>query len=129
MPSDLHIWIDSMGGKKKGRVAGLGSLGRSMKPFSSGASQLETISEEVEERLRSEVHSFNTSLQAQLEKERQEKEEMRKELSDTRNTLNLLMEKLGFKASSSHSQPVVHDENDSSDEEDDEESASEDSNS
>ena len=54
---------------------------------------------------------------------------MRKELSDTRNTLNLLMEKLGFKASSSHSQSIPHDENDSSDGEEDEESASEDSNS
>ena len=53
---------------------------------------------------------------------------MRDELSDTRNILNLLMEKLAYKASSSHSQSTPHDENDSSEEEEDEENTSEDSN-
>ena len=30
MPSDLCIYIQSVGGKKKGRIAGIGSLGKAM---------------------------------------------------------------------------------------------------
>ncbi|KAL3502498.1 hypothetical protein ACH5RR_036947, partial [Cinchona calisaya] len=102
LPSDLDIWCDAVGGKKKGRVSGLGSLGRTMKGYSSRPSHPYDLPEDVDERIRSTVHSLSAELQAQLERERLEKEEMKKEqaslqaqLSETRNQLHTLMERLG----------------------------------
>ncbi|MED6120193.1 hypothetical protein PIB30_018785 [Stylosanthes scabra] len=99
-----------MGGKKKGRVTRLGSFGSSIKTtFTSNAQGME---EGLESIVRSQVN-----LQSQLEKERNEKEEMRKELDDTKSKLNLLIKKLGMTHSSSHLQQGERAESETSDSE------------
>ncbi|KAL3510429.1 hypothetical protein ACH5RR_029830, partial [Cinchona calisaya] len=125
LPSDLDIWYDAVGGKKKGRVSGLGSLGRTMKGYSSRPSHPYDLPEDVDERIRSTVHSLSAELQAQLERERLEKEEMKKEqaslqaqLSETRNQLHTLMERLGVLPGSSRHQrspPLDADDEDDAD--------------
>ncbi|KAL3537529.1 hypothetical protein ACH5RR_000895, partial [Cinchona calisaya] len=126
LPSDLDIWYDAVGGKKKGRVSGLGSLGRTMKGYSSRPSHPYDLPEDVDERIRSTVHSLSAELQAQLERERLEKEEMKKQqaslqaqLSETRNQLHTLMERLGVLPGSSRhrrSRPLDADDEDGSSE-------------
>ncbi|KAL3522439.1 hypothetical protein ACH5RR_015273 [Cinchona calisaya] len=94
-----------------------------MKGSSSIPSHPYSLPEDVDERIRSTVHSLSTELQAQLERERLEKEEMKKEqaslqaqLSETRSQLNILMERLGVLPGSSRRQhslpPDADDEND-----------------
>ena len=105
-PSDWDIWIDSVG-KKKGRVFGLGSVGRMF--ISTSSQQLHF--EEVDA-LRSQIQALNESLQRQeeekvkmkreLQKQRKDKIEMRKELTKTKNQVITLMQHLGYLASSSH---------------------------
>ncbi|KAL3522401.1 hypothetical protein ACH5RR_015235 [Cinchona calisaya] len=75
-------------------------------------------------RIRSTVHSLSDELQAQLERERLEKEEMKKEqaslqaqLFETRNQLHTLMERLGVLPGSSRhqrSRPLDADDEDGS---------------
>ncbi|MED6188157.1 hypothetical protein PIB30_083322, partial [Stylosanthes scabra] len=114
IPSDLQIWVDAMGGKKKGRVAGLGSFRSSIKTtFTSNAQCIGTMSEEgLESIVRSQAN-----LQNQLEKEGNKKEEIRKDLDETKSKLNMLIEKLGMTHSSSHLQQGRSDESESSDSE------------
>ncbi|XP_027932879.1 uncharacterized protein LOC114188505 [Vigna unguiculata] len=121
-PSDWDIWIDSVG-KKKGRVFGLGSVGRMF--ISTSSQQLHF--EEVDT-LRSQIQALNESLQRQeeekvemkreLQKQRKDKIEMRKELTETKNQVIALMQHLGYVASSSHqslSSPHTNEDEDDND--------------
>ncbi|KAK2406686.1 hypothetical protein QL285_042388 [Trifolium repens] len=92
IPSDLDIWVDSVG-KKKGRIFGLGSVSKTL----ATSVKLSANSEDVNV-LRSQIHTLNESLQ----KQEQEKLEMKQELSETRKQVVALMQHLGFAGSSSH---------------------------
>lgn len=91
MPSDLDIWVDSIG-QKKGRVFGLGSVNKTLVP----SVRLPGNSGDVNG-LRSQIHALNES----LHKQEQEKLEMKQELTETRKQLVALMQHLGFAGSSS----------------------------
>ncbi|OIS95700.1 hypothetical protein A4A49_52416 [Nicotiana attenuata] len=67
----MDIWVQSVGGKKKGRVAGLGSLGRSVKALKHSTS---TLPGEIDEMIKSQVHASNANLYAQLQEERRKKQ-------------------------------------------------------
>jgi len=108
MPSDLDIWVDSVG-KKKGRVFGLGSVNKTFITID----KLPGNSEDVNA-LRSQIHALNESLQ----KQEQEKLEMKQELTETRKQVVALMQHLGFAASSSRP-PQDSNEFDSDDDDDD----------
>ncbi|KAH0720471.1 hypothetical protein KY285_005282 [Solanum tuberosum] len=73
----MNIWVESVGGKKKGRVKGLGSLGRSVKASSKQSTS--ALSREIYEMIKSRVNASNVDLNAQLQKERHKNERMRKE--------------------------------------------------
>ncbi|KAM3360792.1 hypothetical protein P3S68_015646 [Capsicum galapagoense] len=75
--SEMDIWVQSVGGKKKGRVKGLGSLGRSVKATNSSTS---TLPIEIDEMIKSQVDASNADLYAQLKDERKKNKRMRKEL-------------------------------------------------
>ncbi|XP_009771648.1 uncharacterized protein [Nicotiana sylvestris] len=90
--SEMDIWVQSVGGMKKGRVAGLGSLGRSVKPLKHSTS---TLSGEIDEIIKSQVHASNADLYAQLQEERRKNKKMRKEL-------DLLKKYVNFNTSSSN---------------------------
>ncbi|XP_059283080.1 uncharacterized protein LOC132036702 isoform X2 [Lycium ferocissimum] len=75
--SEMDIWVQAVGGKKKGRVAGLGSLGRSVKANKQSTSAL---TGEIDEMIKSQVHASNADLYAQLQEERRKNKRMRKEL-------------------------------------------------
>ncbi|KAK2406684.1 hypothetical protein QL285_042387 [Trifolium repens] len=107
MPSELDIWVDSVG-VKKGRVFGLGSATKKLVT----SVKLSANSEDVNG-LRSQIHALNESLQ----KQEQEKLEMKLELSETRKQVAALMQHLGFAASSSrpHSSPQDSNEIDNGD--------------
>ncbi|KAK2353408.1 hypothetical protein QL285_091031 [Trifolium repens] len=92
MPPDLDIWVDSVG-KKKGRIFGLGSVSKTL----ATSVKLSANSEDVNA-LRSQIRTLNESLQ----KQEQEKLEMKQELSETRKQVVALMQHLGFAGSSSH---------------------------
>ncbi|KAJ1382906.1 hypothetical protein SESBI_43815 [Sesbania bispinosa] len=47
MPSDIDIWIDSVG-EKKGRIFGFGSLSKSLMASSNKTTRLFTTSEDVD---------------------------------------------------------------------------------
>uniref|UniRef100_M1BET6 Uncharacterized protein n=1 Tax=Solanum tuberosum TaxID=4113 RepID=M1BET6_SOLTU len=64
----MNIWVESVGGKKKGRVKGLGSLGRSVKASSKQSTS--ALSREIYEMIKSRVNASNVDLNAQLQKER-----------------------------------------------------------
>ncbi|CAI8607789.1 unnamed protein product [Vicia faba] len=91
MPSDLDIWVDSIG-HKKGRVFGLGSVNKTLVPSVRPPGNSGDVNA-----LRSQVHALNES----LHKQEQEKLEMKQELTETRKQLAALMEHLGFAGSSS----------------------------
>ncbi|XP_058743807.1 uncharacterized protein LOC131616488 isoform X2 [Vicia villosa] len=91
IPSDLDIWVDSVG-KKKGRVFGLGSLSKTLVT----SVKLPTNTKDVNV-LRNQIHALNES----LHKQEQEKIEMKKELTETRKQVMALMQHLGFAGSSS----------------------------
>ncbi|GAU46537.1 hypothetical protein TSUD_350720, partial [Trifolium subterraneum] len=74
MPSELDIWVDSVG-VKKGRVFGLGSVNKKLVT----SVKLSANSEDVNA-LRSQIHALNESLQ----KQEQEKLEMKHELTETK---------------------------------------------
>ncbi|XP_059306388.1 uncharacterized protein LOC132057801 [Lycium ferocissimum] len=112
--SDMDIWALSVGGKKKGRVAGLGSLGRSVKVPRQSTS---AAPDEVDE-IRSQVHTLNSELYNRLEETQCENEEMRcqnkkmkKELGDTNKKLEALMKHMRFSESSSNAQPSSSEDN------------------
>ncbi|OIT32583.1 hypothetical protein A4A49_58309, partial [Nicotiana attenuata] len=88
----MDIWVQSIGGKKKGKVAGLGSLGRSVKALKHSTS---TLPGEIDEMIKSQVHASNANLYAQLQEERCKNKKMRKEL-------DLLKKYVNFNASSSN---------------------------
>ncbi|XP_019226631.1 PREDICTED: uncharacterized protein LOC109208072 [Nicotiana attenuata] len=88
----MDIWVQSIGGKKKGKVAGLGSLGRSVKALKHSTS---TLPGEIDEMIKSQVHTSNANLYAQLQEERCKNKKMRKEL-------DLLKKYVNFNASSSN---------------------------
>nr|XP_016475687.1 PREDICTED: uncharacterized protein LOC107797328 isoform X3 [Nicotiana tabacum] len=90
--SEMDIWVQSVGGKKKGRVAGLGSLGRSVKALKHSTSSLPG---QIDEMIKSQVHASNANLYAQLQEERRKNRKMRKEL-------DLLKKYVNFNASSSN---------------------------
>ncbi|TKY65798.1 golgin subfamily A member 5 [Spatholobus suberectus] len=153
MPSDLDIWVASVG-KKKGRIFGLGSIGKTLFTSSSQPMKLSANSEEVDV-LRNQIQALNESLQRQeqdklkmrqelnqtkkqgsvgktftssrqpmklsanseevdvlrsqikalnesLQRQQQEKLEMRQELTQTKKQVEALMQHLGFVGSSSH---------------------------
>nr|XP_009769217.1 PREDICTED: uncharacterized protein LOC104220101 [Nicotiana sylvestris] len=87
----MDIWVQSVGGKKKGKVAGLGSLGRSVKALKHSTS---TLQGKIDEIIKSQVHASNVDLYAQLQEERRKNKKMRKEL-------DLLKKYVNFNASSS----------------------------
>jgi len=78
MPSDLDVWVDLVG-KKKGRIYGLGSIGKTLFTSSSPSMKLSANSEEVDI-LRNQIQELNESLQRQ----EQEKLNMRQELTQTK---------------------------------------------
>ncbi|KAH0725542.1 hypothetical protein KY284_001407 [Solanum tuberosum] len=57
----MDIWVQSVGGKKKGRVKGLGSL-------------------DIDEMIKAQINASNADLYAQLQNERHKNKKMRKEL-------------------------------------------------
>ncbi|KAM3238243.1 hypothetical protein P3L10_013273 [Capsicum annuum] len=75
--SEMDIWVQSVGGKKKERVKGLGSLGRSVKATNSSTS---TLTKEIDEMIKSQVDASNAHLYAQLQNEQKKNKRMRKEL-------------------------------------------------
>ncbi|PHT45577.1 putative voltage-gated potassium channel subunit beta [Capsicum baccatum] len=88
--SEMNIWVQSVGGKKKGKVKGLGSLGRSVKATSNSTL---TLPKEIDEMINSHVGDSNVDLYAQLLNERNKNKRMRKEL-------DLLMKHVYKKSSS-----------------------------
>nr|XP_016470907.1 PREDICTED: uncharacterized protein LOC107793135 [Nicotiana tabacum] len=120
--SEMDIWVLSVGGKKNGRVAGLGSLGRSVKV---PKQTIFDVSEEVDDRIRAQVHALNAELYNQLEEtQRQNKEmrrqnkkmrhqnkKMRKELGDTNEKLAALIKHVGYPTSSSNAQSSSSEDN------------------
>ncbi|XP_009758886.1 uncharacterized protein [Nicotiana sylvestris] len=89
--SEMDIWVQSVGGKKKGRIAGLDSLGRPVKALKHSTP---TLQREIDEIIKSQVHASNADLYAQLQEERRKNKKMRKEL-------DLLKKYVNFNASSS----------------------------
>ncbi|MCD7457149.1 hypothetical protein HAX54_034337 [Datura stramonium] len=89
--SEMDIRMQSVGGKNKERVKGLGSLGRSVKKLKQSTS---TLPEEIDEMIKSRVHASNVDLYAQLHEERCKNKMMRKELD--------LLKKHVYNASSSN---------------------------
>ncbi|KAM3323904.1 hypothetical protein P3S67_005055 [Capsicum chacoense] len=75
--SEMDICVQSVGGNKKERVKGLGSLDRSVKATNSSAS---TLPIEIDEMIKSQVDASNVELYAQLQDERKKNKRMRKEL-------------------------------------------------
>ncbi|KAF3660897.1 putative suppressor protein SRP40-like isoform X2 [Capsicum annuum] len=61
--SEMDIWVQSVGEKKKERVKGLGSLGQSVKATNSSTS---TLTKEIDEMIKSQVDALNADLYAQL---------------------------------------------------------------
>jgi len=124
MPPDIDIWVEAVGGMKKGRIFGLGSISKTVVASSSQLTNVEDI-----DMIRSQVQALNISLQRQ----EQEKQKMRKELNDarkkikefskTQKQLDALMQRLGFAAGSSSLQPSSsqHSHDDSSDDQTEEE--------
>ncbi|KAH0693719.1 uncharacterized protein [Solanum tuberosum] len=109
--TEMDIWVQAVGGKKKGRVKGLGSLGRSVKASSKSTSAL---SREIDEIIKAQVNASNADLYAQLQKERHKNKRMRRELD--------LLKKHVYNASSSNEQSSQEDnqayENESGDDSD-----------
>ncbi|KAK4344248.1 hypothetical protein RND71_037342 [Anisodus tanguticus] len=68
-----NLWEE----RKKGRVAGLGSLGQSVKAHKQSTSALP---KEIDEMIKSQVYAFNFDLYARLQEERRKNKRMRKEL-------------------------------------------------
>ncbi|PHT54682.1 hypothetical protein CQW23_03168 [Capsicum baccatum] len=92
-PSQLNkidIWVQSVGGKKKERVKGLGSLGQSVKTSKKSTS---TFPKEIDEMIKSQVNALNIDLYSQLQNERHKNKRIRKEL-------DLLMKHIYKKSSS-----------------------------
>ncbi|KAF3631147.1 putative suppressor protein SRP40-like isoform X2 [Capsicum annuum] len=75
--SEIDIWVQSVGGKKKRRVKGLGSLGRSVNTSKKSTS---TLPNEIDEMIKSLVNVSNADLYAQLQNRRHKNKRMRKEL-------------------------------------------------
>ncbi|MCD7458268.1 hypothetical protein HAX54_037736 [Datura stramonium] len=107
----MDIWMQSVGEKNKGRVKGLGSLGRSVKTLKQSTS---TLSGEIDEMIKSRIHASYADLYSQLQKERYKNKRMRKELD--------LLKKNVYNASSSNERSYQEDnqgyENESSDDSD-----------
>jgi len=119
MPTDLDIWVDSVG-RKKGRIFGLGSYSKTLIPSSNQQTNTHANSEEVEF-LRSQVHALNASLQRQEQEKLQMRQQMQrqeKEMSKTNKTLAVIMKHLGFVGSSSHVSNPNSESNEHIDEED-----------
>ncbi|PHU06366.1 hypothetical protein BC332_22855 [Capsicum chinense] len=93
--SEMDIWVQSVGGKKKGRVKGLVSLGRSVKATNISIS---TLPKEIDEMIKSQDDASNADLYAQLQNERKKNKRMRKEL-------HLLMKHV-YNKSSSNDEPL-----------------------
>ncbi|KAH0652920.1 hypothetical protein KY285_030468 [Solanum tuberosum] len=95
----MDIWVQSVGGKKKGRVKGLGSLGRSVK--SSSKQSTSALSREIDEMIKA-------------QKERHKNRRLRRELD--------LLKKHVYNTSSSNEQSSQEDnqayENESGDDSD-----------
>ncbi|XP_047260305.1 uncharacterized protein LOC124893321, partial [Capsicum annuum] len=97
--SEIDIWMQSVGGKKKGKVKGLGSLGRSVKATNSSTS---TLPKEIDEMIKFQVDASNAHLYAQLQNERKKNKSMRKEL-------HMLMKHVYNKSSSNDERPSQED--------------------
>jgi len=97
--TEMDIWVQSVGGKKKGRVKGLGSLGRSVK--SSSKQSTSALSREIDEMIKAQVNASNADLYAQLQKERHKNKRMRRELD--------LLKKHVYNTSSSNEQSSQED--------------------
>ncbi|KAM3359551.1 hypothetical protein P3S68_019262 [Capsicum galapagoense] len=97
--TEMDIRVQSAGGNKKGRVKGLGSLGRSVKATNNSTS---TLPKEIDEMIKSQVDASNADLYAQLQNERKKNKRMRKEL-------HLLMKHVYNKLSSNDERPSQED--------------------
>ncbi|KAL3326319.1 hypothetical protein AABB24_037148 [Solanum stoloniferum] len=73
----MDIWVEFVGGKKKGRGKGLGSLGRSVKASSKQSTS--ALSREIDEMIKARVNASSVDLYAQLQKECHKNKRMRKE--------------------------------------------------
>lgn len=65
----MDIWVQSFGGKKKKRFAGLGSLGWYVKAPKQSTS---TLMKKIDEMIKSQVYASNAYLYAQLQEEDEE---------------------------------------------------------
>ncbi|XP_047263668.1 transcription initiation factor TFIID subunit 11-like [Capsicum annuum] len=97
--NEIDIWVQFAGGKKKGRVKGLGSLGQSVKTSKKSTS---TLSKEIDEMIKSQVDALNVDLYSQLQNERHKNKRIRKEL-------DLLMKHVYKKSSSNDERPSQKD--------------------
>lgn len=70
--------MQSVGGKKKGRVKGLGSLGQTVK---TSKQSISTLPEDIDEMINQQINASNVDLYAQLQNERHKNKKMRKELN------------------------------------------------
>jgi septal ring factor EnvC (AmiA/AmiB activator) len=119
MPPDMDIWVDTVG-KKKMRVFGLGSLSKSL--ISSSNQSTSANTREVDD-LRSQVHALNASLQRQAQEKEQMMQQLQRqdqEMKETNQKLSSLMQHLGFTGSSSHA-PQANNEKFTNEDEDDNE--------
>nr|XP_016512800.1 PREDICTED: uncharacterized protein LOC107829849 [Nicotiana tabacum] len=101
----MDIWVQSVGGKKKGRVAGLGSV-KALKHSTS------TLPGEIDEMIKSQVHASNADLYAELQEERSKNKKIGKEL-------DLLKKYVNSNASSSNELSSQEDNQGSENESDD----------
>ncbi|PHT93875.1 hypothetical protein T459_01757 [Capsicum annuum] len=86
-------------GRKKGRVKGLGSLGRSVKATNNSTS---TLPKEIDEMIKPQVDASNADLYAELQNEQKKHKRMRKEL-------DLLMKHVYKKSSANDERPSQED--------------------
>ncbi|KAF3661719.1 putative suppressor protein SRP40-like isoform X2 [Capsicum annuum] len=98
--SEIDIWLQSVGGKKKERVKGLGSLVESVKATSNSTL---TFPKEIDKMIKSQVDALNVDLYAQLQNKQKKKNKgMRKKL-------DLLMKHVYNKSSSNDERPSQED--------------------
>ena len=99
---DLDIWVESVG-KKKGRLFGLGTASKTLVSLSNKSSSVSSDSQEVDA-LRSQIHALNASLQRQEQEKlemRQQLHRQEKEMIEANSKISFLMNHLGFLGSSS----------------------------
>ncbi|KAH0650547.1 hypothetical protein KY284_030459 [Solanum tuberosum] len=97
----MDIWVQSVGGKKKGRVKRSWLPGSIVKASSKQSTS--ALSREIDEMIKAQVNASNADLYAQLQKELHKNKRMRRELD--------LLKKYVYKASSSSNEQSSQEDN------------------